>query len=94
MEANKLKQLLRGYLAGLKNFDIEEEEEANLIFLYRQELEENKHLLSKQDKGKLYEYDLKALELYEKYKKFKTEAVDWLKETVKIAKSNLSPQPQ
>ena len=92
MKVNKLKQLLRGYWAGLESFDIEEEEEANLIFLYRQELEENKHLLPKKDKEKLYEYDLKATELYEKYKNFKTEAVDWLKETVKLVKSNLSPQ--
>lgn len=94
MKAGRLKQLLRGYWAGLESFDIEEEEEANLLYLYRQELEENKHFLSEKDKDKLYKYDLKALELYEKYKKFKTEAVDWLKETVKIAKSNLSPQLQ
>lgn len=92
MKATKLKQLLRGYWAGLESFNIEEEEEANLIFLHRQELEENKNLLSKKDKEKLYEYDLKAIELYEKYKNFKTEAVDWLRETVKLAKSNLSPQ--
>jgi hypothetical protein len=94
MKASRLKQLLRGYWAGLESFDIEEEEEANLLYLYRQVLEENKYLLSEKDKDKLYKYDLKALELYEKYKKFKTEAVDWLKETVKIAKSNLSPQLQ
>ena len=92
MGVSKLKQLLKGYWAGLESFDIEEEEEANLVFLYRQELEENKHLFSEKDKEELHKYDLKAIELYEKYKNLKTEAVDWLKETAKIAKSNLSPQ--
>ncbi|HHG74273.1 MAG TPA: hypothetical protein ENK22_04445 [Persephonella sp.] len=84
MGKEKSKQLLRGYRAGLESFDIEEEEEANLILLYRQELEENKNFLSTKDREKLNEYDLKALELYEKYKNYNTEAVEWLKETAKL----------
>lgn len=84
MKEKQLKQLLRGYWAGLDSFDLEEEEEANLIFLYRQELEENKHLLSSDEIKKLKELDLKALKLYEKYKNKNTEAVDWLKDTISI----------
>ncbi|HHG74802.1 MAG TPA: hypothetical protein ENK22_07130 [Persephonella sp.] len=86
-----LEKLLRAYGIGLNYFD-EDDPEADLLFVYRTELEKSKRFLTSSQLEKLQEYDLKALELYEKYKNFKTEAVDWLKETVKIFKSDLSPQ--
>ncbi len=86
-----LEKLLSAYGIGLDYFD-EEDPEADLLFVYRTELEKNKRFLTSSQLEKLREYDLKALELYEKYKNYNTEAVDWLKETVKIFKSNLSPQ--
>ncbi|NPA13102.1 MAG: hypothetical protein GXO45_03845 [Aquificae bacterium] len=86
-----LEKLLKAYGIGLNYFD-EDDPEADLLLIYRQELEENKHLLSPEDLDLLYQYDLKAVELYEKYKKYDTEAVDWLKDTVQIAKSNLQKQ--
>ncbi|MBK3332503.1 hypothetical protein GWK41_05435 [Persephonella atlantica] len=89
MKVKELKKLLKNYGVELKYFDIEEGEEANLMFLYRKELEENKHLLSSEDLDLLHQYDFKAVELYEKYKNYDTEAVEWLKDTVKIAKANL-----
>ena len=92
MQVEKLKTFLNGYGVELKYFDIEEGEEANLMFLYRKELEENKDLLSPEDLDLLHQYDLKAIELYEKYKDYDTEAVDWLKDTVEIAKANLQKQ--
>ncbi len=92
MKVKELKKLLKNYGVELKYFDIEEGEEANLMFLYRKELEENKHLLSSEDLDLLHQYDLKAVELYEKYKNYDTEAVEWLKDTVKIAKANLQKQ--
>jgi len=86
-----LEKLLKAYGIGLDYFD-QDDPEADLLFIYRKELEENKHLLSPEDLDLLYRYDLKAVELYEKYKKYDTEAVDWLKDTVQIARSNLQKQ--
>jgi len=88
-----LEKLLKAYGIGLSYFS-KDDPEADLLFVYRSEIEKNKQMLTSSQLEELYKYDLKATELYEKYKNFKTEAVDWLKETVKIAKSNLSPQPQ
>ncbi|NPA53520.1 MAG: hypothetical protein GXO21_02505 [Aquificae bacterium] len=87
----QLKKLLKNYRIDLYYFD-EEDPEASVIYTERRILEENKHLLSPENLNFLYQYDLKAVELYEKYKKYDTEAVDWLKNTVQIAKSNLQKQ--
>ena len=89
--AEQLKNLVRNYGVDLSYFD-EDDPEASVIYTERRIIEENKKLLSPEDLDLLYQYDLKAVELYEKYKNYNTEAVDWLKETVKIFKSNLSPQ--
>ncbi|WP_457642613.1 hypothetical protein [Persephonella sp.] len=87
----KLKKLLENYGIDLKYFD-EDDPEASVIYTERRILEENKDLLSPEDLELLHQYDLKAIELYEKYKNYDTEAVDWLKDTVQIAKSNLQKQ--
>ena len=84
----QLKKLVKNYGIGLNYFD-EDDPEASVIYTERRILEENKHLLSQEDLDLLYQYDLKAVELYEKYKNYDTEAVDWLKDTVQIAKANL-----
>ncbi|MBK3332527.1 hypothetical protein GWK41_05560 [Persephonella atlantica] len=84
----QLKKLVKNYGIGLNYFD-EDDPEADLLYIYRKELEENKALLSPEDLDLLCQYDLKAVELYEKYKNYDTEAVDWLKDTVQIAKANL-----
>ena len=86
-----LEKLLKAYGIGLNYFN-EDDTEADLLFVYRSEIEKNKQMLTPSQADKLHKYDLKAIELYEKYKNFKTEAVDWLKETAKIARSNLTPQ--
>ena len=86
-----LEKLLKAYGIGLSYFN-EDDPEADLLFVYRSEIEKHKQILTPSQLNELYKYDLKAFELYEKYKNFKTEAVDWLRETVKLAKSNLSPQ--
>ena len=86
-----LEKLLKAYGIGLSYFN-EDDSEADLLFVYRSEIEKNKQLLTPHQLKELHKYDLKAIELYEKYKNLKTEAVDWLRETVKIAKSNLTVQ--
>ncbi len=82
---------MKNYGIDLNYFD-EDDPEASVMYTERRILEENKHLLPPEDLDLLYQYDLKAIELYEKYKKYDTEAVAWLKDTVQIAKSNLQKQ--
>ncbi|NPA16326.1 MAG: hypothetical protein GXO05_01140 [Aquificae bacterium] len=89
--AERLKKLVRNYGIDLDFFS-EDDPEASVMYTERRVIEENKHLLSPEDLELLYQYDLKALELYEKYKNYKTEAVEWLKDTVQIARENLKKQ--
>ncbi|WP_293447907.1 hypothetical protein [Persephonella sp.] len=91
----QLKKLLKEYGIGLDFFNPDEDywNDASVIYSERRILEENKHLLSEKDLELLKKYDLKAIEIYEKYKNVNTHTVkDWLVDIAKIAKSNLSPQ--
>ena len=58
-----LKNLLKAYGIGLNYFN-EDDPEADLLYIYREELEENKDLLSSEDLDLLHQYDLKAVERY------------------------------
>lgn len=83
-----LEKLLKAYGIGLNYFK-EDDPEADLIAIYRGELEKYKNLLSNSQLNDLKKYDLKALKLYKKYKNKNTKAVDWLKITVSIIKGNI-----
>ncbi|NPA54268.1 MAG: hypothetical protein GXO21_06320 [Aquificae bacterium] len=63
----QLKKLLKNYGIDLNYFD-EDDPEASVMYTERKILEENKHLLPPEDLDLLYQYDIKAIELYEKYK--------------------------
>jgi len=89
----QLKKLLRNYGIGLDYFSPDEDywNDASITYTERKILEENKQLLSKEDLELLKEYDLKAIELYEKYKDLNTNTVkDWLLDIASLARRNLS----
>ncbi|WP_456465349.1 hypothetical protein [Persephonella sp.] len=93
--AKQLKKLLKNYGIGLDFFNPDEDywNDASVTYAERRILEENKYLLSEEDLELLRKYDLKAIELYEKYKNINTYTVkDWLADIAKLAKSNLSLQ--
>ncbi|SNZ03074.1 hypothetical protein SAMN06265182_0284 [Persephonella hydrogeniphila] len=91
----QLRKLLKNYGVGLDYFKPDNDywNDASVTYAERKVLEENKEYLSKEDLELLKEYDLKAIELYEKYKELNTDTVkDWLFDIAKIAKVNLSAQ--
>ncbi len=63
-----LKQVLKGYWAGLKHFLPTEEDEASLVYAYREYLERYKNDLTFEQRKELEKFDKYAIKLWQKNK--------------------------
>jgi hypothetical protein len=79
----KLEKLLKEYSGGLKNFDVEELNEASYTYAVRKVLEENKTLLSQTQSRELEELDNQAISLWKKLKEKRGKGLFYLELLVK-----------